>query len=274
MSLSHPNDDDNDRVQLALCAHMALTCPECQSAWAVAHSLLGEHFRFGMRWACICAGKTNVLGVVWWIVVRRGDIILPPLRGSRLLLPFVHACLNFSPRLRSEHWAEITQNAFATIAKKKVVVHMDALTAVWFVLCCVALWCVVWCCVLCVVCCVLCVCGWRGRGVVCCVGGWAGGWGEGWWWWWWWWWWKGEGERGGEEGVSVMLVLSCALRAAVSVARSFLLHLWGAVCGDSCASALRARKSQPKGDVITHAHTFSTPGTPDAVDPETRVNSV
>ena len=23
----------------------------------------------GMKWACICAGKKNVLGVVWWTVL-------------------------------------------------------------------------------------------------------------------------------------------------------------------------------------------------------------
>ena len=43
----------------------------------------------------------------------------------------------------------------------------------------------------------------------------------------------------------MVLVLSCALRAAVSVACSLLLRVWGAVCGDSCAGALRARTSQP-----------------------------
>ena len=42
-----------------------------------------------------------------------------------------------------------------------------------------------------------------------------------------------------------VLVLSCALRAAVSVVCSCLFSVRGAVCGDSCASALRARTPQP-----------------------------
>ena len=30
---------------MPISVHTALTCPECQSAWAVTHSLLGEHVR-------------------------------------------------------------------------------------------------------------------------------------------------------------------------------------------------------------------------------------
>ena len=42
------------------------------------------------------------------IHTRRGDAIWPPSRGSRLLLPFVLTCLNFSPRSLSELSVETT----------------------------------------------------------------------------------------------------------------------------------------------------------------------
>ena len=106
-------------IQLVLSVHTALTCPECQSAWVVAHSFFGRtcshHAKkhlfgyscarlvpLGMKWACICAGKKNVLGVVCcgvvWIVVRREDIMWLLVRGHEYSLPFVRACLKISTR--------------------------------------------------------------------------------------------------------------------------------------------------------------------------------
>ena len=39
-------DDDNRHSSSWLSLYTALTSPECQSAWAVARSLLGKHVRF------------------------------------------------------------------------------------------------------------------------------------------------------------------------------------------------------------------------------------
>ena len=51
LCVSFVNDNDNDRSSSWLSVHMALTCPEGQSA-AVAHSLLGEHVRHPERNNC------------------------------------------------------------------------------------------------------------------------------------------------------------------------------------------------------------------------------
>ena len=103
-ALSLLNDDDNDRSSSWLSVHTALTCPECQSAWALAHSLWDEHVRFMQEtsvhlFLCKFRATWNEVGlylcwkeecvwggVVWWIVVRCRDITWLALRGSWLLL--------------------------------------------------------------------------------------------------------------------------------------------------------------------------------------------
>ena len=51
LSLPLLNDDDNNRPVGSLSVHTALS-PECQGAWAVAHSLPGEHVRM-MQETCV-----------------------------------------------------------------------------------------------------------------------------------------------------------------------------------------------------------------------------
>ena len=63
-----------------LSVRTALTYPECQSVWGLAPSLFGTLLAscrkivfvlcaspvpLGMKWAFICAGRNNVLGLVW-----------------------------------------------------------------------------------------------------------------------------------------------------------------------------------------------------------------
>ena len=90
--LSSLSNDDNDHSssRFSLCTH-GPDLAECQSTWAVAHSLLAEHVAehvrimqkqlswyncaslvpLGMKWACICAGNGYC---VWWCLVVFGGV--------------------------------------------------------------------------------------------------------------------------------------------------------------------------------------------------------
>ena len=119
----------------SLSVRKSLSCPESQNAGALVHSLNDEilasrrklykcscALEMEMSLLCACGGLVvglwcvlrvacYVLCVVEWVVVWVVVLLCGlwlPVRVSRLLLSFVRACLNFSPRSHSEHWAEIT----------------------------------------------------------------------------------------------------------------------------------------------------------------------
>ena len=135
-SLSFLNDNDNDHLfsPVSLSVFTALPYFVCQSACALARSLIGEllaqcrnklssctcsdllplersgpvpALEMEMCLWCACgvaclllSGGLSSMRCLLYLDIHtsRGGIIRLPSSGSWLLLPFVRACLNFSPR--------------------------------------------------------------------------------------------------------------------------------------------------------------------------------
>ena len=81
------SDHDNDHLLGRFSLYKQLTYPECQSAQALAHSLVAN---------CSLHAERICIGVVWCVLCVVCAATLQ--RDSWLILSFTRACLKFSPR--------------------------------------------------------------------------------------------------------------------------------------------------------------------------------